>query len=92
MAIGLPGLLMALVVRLTVREPVRGMSERQPISTRDYSVKETAWFFTSLATGRRISLAGAFQAYAGYGLGAWLPAFFIRLHGMTPGELGLWLS
>lgn len=92
MAIGLPGLLMALIVRLTVREPVRGMSDRHPVHSRDYSVQETARFFTSLSAGRRVSLAGAFQAYAGYGLGAWLPAFFIRLHNMTPGELGLWLS
>ena len=92
MAVGLPGLLIALLVRLTVREPPRGMSERQPIQTRDYGIKEAARFFTSLPAGRRVSLAGAFQAYAGYGLGTWLPAFFIRLHGMTPGELGLWLS
>jgi MFS family permease len=92
MVVGLPGLLMALLVRLTIREPIRGMSEQQPISARDYSIKETARFFTSLPTGRRVSLAGAFQAYAGYGLGAWLPAYFIRLHGMTPGELGQWLS
>ena len=93
MAVGLPGLLMALLVRLTVREPIRGMSERQPTTqTRDYGIQETARFFTSLRAGRRVSLAGAFQAYAGYGLGTWLPAFFIRLHGMTPGELGLWLS
>ena len=54
--------------------------------------KKPHGFFTSLPAGRRVSLAGAFQAYAGYGLGTWLPAFFIRLHGMTPGELGLWLS
>ena len=38
------------------------------------------------------SLAGAFHAFVGYGLGAWFPAFFVRLHGMTPGTLGQWLS
>jgi MFS family permease len=32
------------------------------------------------------------HAFVGYGLGTWIAAFFIRIHHMTPGELGLWLS
>src|SRR5439155_21058889 len=35
--VGLPGLMMALLVRLTIREPVRGMIEHQPVSARQYS-------------------------------------------------------
>jgi MFS family permease len=92
MVIGLPGVAMALVVRLTVREPQRGMSEHHPVVARGYSIGETWRFFATLPTGRRISLAAAFHAFAGYGLGAWIPAFFVRIHHMTPGELGLWLS
>jgi MFS family permease len=90
--VGLPGVAMALVVRLTVREPLRGMSERQPIETRTYTIHEAWHFFASLPTGRYLGLAAGLNAFAGYGLGAWVPAFFIRLHHMTPGELGLWLS
>lgn len=92
MVIGLPGVAMAVVVRFTVREPPRGMSERTAATSRSYSLGETWRFLTRLPSGRRISLGAAFQAFVGYGLGAWIPAFFIRLHGMTPGELGLWLS
>ena len=92
MVIGLPGVAMAVVVRFTVREPPRGMSERTTAASRSYSLGETWRFLTRLPSGRRISLGAAFQAFVGYGLGAWIPAFFIRLHGMTPGELGLWLS
>ena len=92
MVIGLPGVAMAVVVRFTVREPPRGMSERTAAASRSYSLGETWRFLTRLPSGRRISLGAAFQAFVGYGLGAWIPAFFIRLHGMTPGELGLWLS
>ncbi len=92
MVIGLPGVAMAVVVRFTVREPPRGMSERTASTSRSYSLGETWRFLTRLPSGRRISLGAAFQAFVGYGLGAWIPAFFIRLHGMTPGELGLWLS
>lgn len=91
-AVGLPGILVALLVRLTVREPVRGGSEHQPVSTRQYSLKEVWQFLSTLPSGRRISLAAACIAFAGYGLAAWIPAFFVRIHHMTPGQLGLWMS
>jgi len=90
--LGLPGILMALVVRFTVREPRRGMSEHQPVSTRQHTMREVWRFFAALPAGRSISLAGGFHAFVGYGLGAWLPAFFVRVHHMTPGALGRWLS
>ena len=92
MVVGLPGVAIAILVRLTVREPPRGMSEHHLVNDRTYSLGETWRFLTRLPSGRRISLAASFQAFVGYGLGAWIPAFFIRLHGMTTGELGLWLS
>lgn len=92
MVVGLPGVLLALVVRFTIREPPRGMSERRSVSLRTYNLRETWQFFATLPSGRCISLAAGFHAFAGYGLGAWLPAFFVRMHHMTPGELGLWLS
>lgn len=92
MVVGLPGVLLALVVRLTIREPPRGMSEQRPLSARTYNLRDTWRFFAALPAGRHISFAAGFHAFAGYGLGAWLPAFFVRIHHMTPGELGLWLS
>jgi predicted MFS family arabinose efflux permease len=90
--VGLPGVLMALLVRLTVQEPRRGLSEQHAGSERTYSMREVWQFFATLPTGRRISLAVAFHAFAGYGLATWVPTFFVRIHHMTPGELGLWMS
>ena len=90
--VGLPGILVALLVRLTVREPVRGGSQHQPLNVRQYSLKEVWQFLSQLPSGRRISLAAACIAFAGYGLAAWIPAFFVRIHHMTPGQLGLWMS
>jgi MFS family permease len=90
--VGLPGVLLALLIRLTVREPVRGVSERRPLSVRQYSLQEVWQFFSKLPSGRRVSLAAACIAFAGYGLAAWIPAFFVRIHHMTPGQLGLWMS
>jgi MFS family permease len=90
--VGLPGVLMALLVRFTVREPLRGMSEHNVTATQAYSLTETWRFFASLPTGRRLAFAAGFHAFVAYGLGAWIPAFFVRIHHMTPGELGNWLS
>lgn len=90
--VGLPGVFMALLVRFTIREPARGMSERHVTAPQVYTLKETWRFFSSLPTGRRLALAAGFHAFVSYGLGAWIPAFFVRVHHMTPGELGGWLS
>ncbi len=68
------------------------MSEHQPVSTRQYRLREVWQFLSRLPSGRRISLAAAAIAFAGYGLAAWIPAFFVRIHHMTPGQLGLWMS
>lgn len=90
--LGLPGVALALLVRITVSEPPRGLSERHVVSDRDYQIRETCQFLATLPTGYRIGLAAAFHAFASYGLGAWIPTFFVRVHHMTPGELGQWLS
>lgn len=55
-AVGLPGVLVALLVRLTVREPVRGVSEHQPVSARLYSLQEVWRFLSGLPSGRRLVL------------------------------------
>lgn len=55
-------------------------------------MQEVGRFFLILPAARNASLGGAFHAFVGYGLGAWLPAFFIRVHDMTPGSLGRWMS
>lgn len=90
--VGLPGVLMALLVRFTVREPPRGLSDRLAGNIQKYTVREVWRFFSTLPAARNASLAGGFHAFVGYGLGTWLPAFFIRVHHMTPGSLGRWLS
>ncbi|MEZ5559592.1 MAG: MFS transporter [Pseudomonadales bacterium] len=92
MIVGLPGLLLALIVRFTLREPERGASENlirsdepaPPVST----VFRHLW---NLKSFRYLSLAGAMHAFVGYGVGYWVPAFFIRSHGMGTADLGTWL-
>jgi len=93
--VGLPGLALAGVVRLTLREPSRGYSEGlqagEPTPTE--SLREVLRFLWGLRSFRHLSLAASLHAFCGYGALAFVPAFMIRVHGMTnTAELGAWLG
>jgi MFS family permease len=94
--VGLPGLILALVLWLTLREPLRGHSEGLHAST-PTTQTDSLWtvfhFIWALRSFRHLSLAAALHALYGYGVLAFMPAFMMRVHGMTnTAELGLWLG
>ena len=89
--VGVPGLLVALIVRFTLAEPVRGLAENR-------SAGETAPFgdvlrlLFSRRAFRHIAFGAALNAFAGYSTSSWTASFMIRSHGMETGELGTWLA
>ncbi len=86
--VGIPGILLALLLKFTVKEPPRGYSEGKT-QTKDQvpfsQVLKTMWGFKSF---RHLSLGAATQAFVGYGAIAWMPPFLIRTHDMSTGEVG----
>jgi predicted MFS family arabinose efflux permease len=93
--IGLPGIFVALIVLLTLREPARGMS--LPASAVPAAPTRTEfWADLSSLMKRRtlllIALAGGFQSMVTYGVANWLPAFFMRVHGMSVSDVGASLA
>ena len=94
--VGLPGLVLVLVLWLTLREPLRGHSEGLQGSvsaTQTDSLWTVFHFIWALRSFRHLSLAAALHALYGYGVLAFMPAFMMRVHGMTnTAELGLWLG
>ena len=90
--VGAPGLLLAVVVLLTVREPVRGAMETVPIDTERQDAREVARFLLRRKTFVLASIAGGLTAFTGYGFGAWVPAFLGRVRDMGPGEIGTWIG
>lgn len=90
--VGLPGLVLAVVVRLTLREPQRGQSEAGPVDTRSASVPEVARFLLSRRSFVFVQIAGSIHGFAAYGLAIWAPAFLGRVHGMEPAEIGTALA
>ena len=93
--VGIPGIVLALVIRFTVQEPARGMSEQR--ATADPSAQQPAIgavFRYLLARKSFIHMAfgGGISAFVGYGLISWAAAFLARSHGMSSGEIGTWLG
>jgi predicted MFS family arabinose efflux permease len=91
-AVGLPGLALALVVRLTVREPARGLSEGGSAGEGVPPTREVFRFLWALPSFRHLAFASALTAFAGYALAIWTPAFLMRVHGLGSGEIGTWLG
>ena len=88
--VGAPGLLLALVVRFTLREPVRGAAEGlvadQGAAPPVMEVFRLLW---SRRSFRYMTIGGSLHAFVGYGVGLWIPAMFMRSHGLGTGEMGV---
>ncbi len=86
--VGLPGLLVALLM-FTVREPpLSGGPSAPSIPVRDV----VAHFRRHGATFATHHLGAALIALCNYGMGSWLPTFFVRTHGWTVSEAGYLLG
>lgn len=93
MVVGLPGIVVALIVRFTLSEPIRGLSENRQVSSETpQPLREVLELLWSRPAFRHIALGSALNAFAGYSISNWTASFMIRTHGMTTGELGTWLA
>jgi predicted MFS family arabinose efflux permease len=92
LALGLPGVVFAVIFLLTVREPPRGRVENIVDTGKAPPVMETLRHLWRLRSYRHIPFAVSFYAFVAYGSMGWGPAFFTRTHHMTSGEIGTWLA
>ena len=93
--VGLPGLLLALAVRLTVREPPRGMADglaRQAAAVPTPGLLDTLLFLWQRRSFRHLSLAAALHSVVWYSSGAFNNAFLQRSHALSVSEAGYWIS
>ena len=91
-AVGLPGLLVALLLVLTVREPVRGASEARARDLANAGFVATFAFMFKHPALRNIIIGKALGGFVSYGFVLWIPAFLIRTHGLTATEVGLTMA
>jgi MFS family permease len=92
LAMGIPGVFLAVLIQLTLREPPRGRFDSPVRSSEPVSLRETFEFLSRVPAFLHISLAGSLYSLAGYGAAIWNPTFLERVHGMNMAEAGLELS
>ncbi len=90
--VGLPGVLVSLIVKLTLREPPRGFSDAVAVAQEAAPFGEVVRLLWRKASFKHLALAAALHSFVGYGVGGFYPAFLMRTHGMSVKEVGLWLS
>ncbi|MDE0064134.1 MAG: MFS transporter [Gammaproteobacteria bacterium] len=85
--VGIPGVVLALVARLTVRDPPRGNFSAAP-EPEPQSFKQAVASLFRRRTFVHIVVAYSLGLFGVYGIAQWIPAFFVRVHGMTLTEVG----
>ncbi len=87
--VGIPGVVVALLLRLTVREPARpALARSQSLGDALSDLFGSVAVLMRIPTFVAIALGGMFASLAGTGFGFWLPTMFVRSHGMSLAEYG----
>ena len=93
MVVGLPGILLAVVVRLTLREPLRGACDEGDHSAApEGNLLVDIRRMWGLPAFRYAALASGCNAFLGYGALNFMPSFAIRLYEIPVGVVGTWLA
>jgi len=88
LVLGAPGLFIALIVALTVREPARGQLDAAAAPTTSASLIDTLRFLVRQRSAVHLLIGGAVATFWSWGLMWWTPAFLQRSHHMTVGQAG----
>ena len=101
---GAPGVALAVLAWLTLKEPRRekrsalgtlapaGGPSHSRMMVANASLREVWVYLFRNKTFRHLLISYSVMAFGGYGMGQWLPAFFMREYGMGTGELGTWFT
>ena len=87
---GLVGLPVALLVRFTMSEPIRGQLDAHPAERA--TLVETLKFIRSQKALMHLLAGGTVITYWGWGTVWWTPSFLVRSHDLTVGEAGALLG
>lgn len=90
--IGIPGILFAVLLLATVREPIRGAMDRGREATASITLGQVAKTLFSLKSFTWLALATGFHAFTTYALGNWMPSILFRMHDLTSAQVGLSLG
>lgn len=91
--VGMPGVLIALLVRFTMIEPPRGHADGVPPPPKGkVDIRAGMAVLWRVRTTRHVVLGVTLTALVGYGTIVWNPAFLMRSHGLTASQVGMLLG
>jgi len=90
--LAVPGVLLALLIRMTLREPPRGASDETGGEVRVEHWRAALLGLAKTPSYRWMVLGGSLLAFFVYGFSIWLPAFMLRSHAMSLTEVGFYLG
>ena len=90
--LGIPGLLFALVVRYTIKEPPRGYSDGVLDDSQRANFTDTLGHLMRCHSWIWLIIGASIMAITGYGVLMWGFEFMGRVHGMNPIEAGRWMA
>jgi MFS family permease len=89
---GIPGLIVAVVFRLTVKEPARGSSEQRKVSTGQQKLLETFRFMWRQRCYLLILVGFCFTTFTQFGFSTWTAPFLGRIHHVSSKEIGTYIG
>jgi predicted MFS family arabinose efflux permease len=92
MAAGVPGIVLAVLLAVTIREPRRGAEGIPADPVLVPSFARVVRFLWSQRSFRYVALGASMSAFTTYSTMAFVPAFLARSHGMHGSEIGLVLA
>ena len=92
LVLGMPGVAVAFLVWLTVREPRRGQLDDTNISGQPGSLVATLRFVAQQRSAVHLILGGSVATFWSWGLMWWTPTFLQRSHHLSVGQAGALLG
>jgi predicted MFS family arabinose efflux permease len=92
MAVGLPGVIFAVLFFFTVKEPERGRWESSAQAQYKPTLGETFRVLSGYRSFWYLSAGAGLTAFAGYGNGNFTPSFLMRSHGLEVANVGVLLA
>jgi len=89
---GIPAVLIAAIVKMTIGEPRARPVDMLPQQRRMPSIGNVFGALWHQPSARHLGIALVLLFTIGQGLGPWYAAFLMRSHGMGIAELGVWLG
>jgi predicted MFS family arabinose efflux permease len=91
-ALGIPGIVLAVIVRVTLREPVRGLLDTAKRDEHGSSFGDVLRYLWRCKTYRLLACFLTVNGFVQYGLYQWWPTLYVRVFGLSLPSVGVYLG